>query len=136
MSLHDGARMQLQSLEGHRRILGIVFIVMNALTLLVALGFVALGLAMGPLGLRYARADERDMVTVMTAAFVGATGCLLVMGLPGLITGIGLLKRRRWSRTLALVLGALSLPSMPLGTALGIYTIWFYTQPGSDQVFE
>jgi hypothetical protein len=133
MSPHDGARMDLQSLEGHRRILGIVFIVMNALTLLVALGFGAFGLAMGHFGIQHARADEQ---AVVTAVLAGVTGCLFVMGLPGIITGIGLLKRRPWSRTLALVLGCLALPNVPLGTALGIYTIWFYTQAGSDQVFE
>jgi uncharacterized membrane protein len=125
--------MDLQSLEGHRRILGIVFIVMNALTLLVALGFGAFGLAIGQFGMQHARADEE---AVVTAVLVGVTGCLFVMGLPGIITGIGLLKRRPWSRMLALVLGCLALPNVPLGTALGIYTIWFYTQAGSDQVFE
>lgn len=133
MSPNDGARMDLQSLEGHRRILGIFFIVMNALTLLVALGFGAFGLALGQFGMQHASADERVMVT---AILVGVTGCFFLMGLPGIITGIGLLKRRPWSRTLALVMGVLALPNVPLGTALGIYTIWFYTQAGSDQVFE
>ncbi|WP_240359771.1 hypothetical protein [Pyxidicoccus trucidator] len=133
MNTQDGARVELQSLEGHRRILGILFLVMNALTLLVALGFGAVMLFMGQLGMEDAEAEVRAMMFAIT---LGLTGCFLLTALPGLATGVGLLKRRRWSRTLALVMGILAIPNMPLGTALGIYAIWFYTQPGSDRVFE
>ncbi|QSQ28030.1 hypothetical protein JY651_08335 [Pyxidicoccus parkwayensis] len=125
--------MDLESLEGHRRILGIIFVVLNALTLLGMLAFAAFAIILGMVGTRHVRADERDMLTVIT---LGVTGCLSVMALPGLFTGIGLLRRRPWSRALALVLGILAIPNIPLGTALGIYAIWFYTQSGSDQVFE
>jgi hypothetical protein len=44
--------------------------------------------------------------------------------LPAIITGIALLMRKFWARFLALVLGFLNLFIIPLGTALGIYTIW------------
>ena len=133
MSTQDVAPQTLHGLEGHRRILGILFIVMNALTLLVALGLGAVMAFVGQLGMGEAGAEER---TMMFAVAAGITGCFVVLGLPGLITGIGMLKRRRWSRVLALVLGVLSLPNFPLGTALGVYTLWFYMQPGSDRVFE
>jgi hypothetical protein len=125
--------MTLESLEGHRRILGIIFVVMNALALLGVLGFGALALGMGMVGMQHVRADERDLVMMLT---LGIGGCISLVSLPGLITGIGLLKRKSWARVLALVLGVLALPNVPLGTALGIYAIWFYTQAGSDQVFE
>lgn len=133
MRMQDGARMELQSLEGHRRILGIVFVVLNVMTLLVSLGFGAFVLFIGQLGMQDVGADER---TLMTVVLLGVTGCFLVTALPGLITGVGLLKRRPWSRTLALVMGILAIPNFPLGTALGIYALWFYTQPGSNRVFE
>jgi hypothetical protein len=125
--------MTLESLEGHRRILGIIFIVLNALTLLGVLAFGALAAGMGMMGMQHLRADERDMMMVIT---LGVGGCVSLIALPGLITGIGLLKRKAWARALALVLGILAILNFPLGTALGIYAIWFYTQSGSDQVFE
>jgi hypothetical protein len=40
------------------------------------------------------------------------------------LAGIGLLTRRPWARKLALVLGVLALFRFPLGTALGVYTLW------------
>lgn len=48
---------------------------------------------------------------------------LLASGL-ALVTGIGLLRMRRWGRTLALIAAVLALFKFPLGTALGAYTLW------------
>jgi hypothetical protein len=132
MNMADGTRLEMQSLEGHRRILGILFLVMSALTLVVALGFGAFMASVGPVG---TEGPEEGVRATMFAMTLGLTGCFFLMALPGFITGIGLLKRRRWSRTLALVMGIFALLNFPLGTALGIYAIWFYTQPRTDQVF-
>jgi hypothetical protein len=42
----------------------------------------------------------------------------------GAAVGYSLLTRQSWGRTLALVAGVLTLLKFPLGTALGIYTLW------------
>jgi hypothetical protein len=42
----------------------------------------------------------------------------------GFFTGWGLLNREPWARIMALVLGFLALIHPPLGTALGVYTLW------------
>jgi hypothetical protein len=47
--------------------------------------------------------------------------------------GIG--QRKKWGRTLALVLGVLSLPGIPLGTALGIYTLVVLNSQGGKGSF-
>ena len=39
-------------------------------------------------------------------------------------TGYSLLTRRPWGRTLAIVMAILTLIRIPVGTALGIYTLW------------
>jgi hypothetical protein len=41
-----------------------------------------------------------------------------------LLTGYALLTRQPWGRVLAIVFGVLALIHLPLGTALGIYTLW------------
>ncbi len=47
-----------------------------------------------------------------------------VFTVPGIVGGIGLLKRQRWARILVLVFGFVNLVSFPpIGTALGIYTL-------------
>ncbi len=48
----------------------------------------------------------------------------VVMSALALVAGIGLLNRKPWARTLSLVLAILALIKLPVGTALGIYTLW------------
>jgi hypothetical protein len=49
---------------------------------------------------------------------------LMATGILGILAGWGLLERQPWARTLAIVLGVLSLFHIGIGTVLGIYTLW------------
>lgn len=59
----------------------------------------------------------RDMV-------VGVGTGELLLGVLGLSAAWGLSQRETWGRLLTIVLGILALFRLPLGTALGIYTLW------------
>jgi hypothetical protein len=48
----------------------------------------------------------------------------LVLAVIGFAVGFGLMERRSWGRTLAIVIGIISLLHPLLGTILGIYTLW------------
>ena len=48
----------------------------------------------------------------------------VLMGAGSVIAGCGLLSRQSWGRTIAIVMGVISLIKIPFGTALGIYTLW------------
>jgi hypothetical protein len=48
-----------------------------------------------------------------------------------LVAGYGLLNRRPWGRIVAIVAAILALIKFPLGTALGIYTLWVLA-PGAS----
>lgn len=61
---------------------------------------------------------------------------LLCKAAAGVVAGIGLLQRAEWSRMLAIVLGCISLISMPFGTALGIYTLWVLLSPNAELEFR
>ena len=52
------------------------------------------------------------------------SGFLALLGLPGIIAGWGLYVGKSWAKPLALVLAALHLFNIPIGTLLGIYTFW------------
>jgi len=60
---------------------------------------------------------------------------LLVVGLLPLAVGYALKKRRRWARPLGLSLGVISLLNIPVGTALGIYTIKFFRSEGGIRFY-
>jgi len=49
---------------------------------------------------------------------------IIVFAVVSAIVGVGLLQAQSWGRMLAIVMGVINLISIPLGTALGIYTLW------------
>jgi hypothetical protein len=61
---------------------------------------------------------------------------ILAVSVPGVVAGIGLLKYRPWSRMLTIVLSALDLLNVPIGTALGIYGLWVLLSPPGEALFH
>jgi hypothetical protein len=59
-----------------------------------------------------------------------------ILSLPGILAGIGLFKRKEWARILTLIISVFNLFSFPLGTALGVYSIWALVQPESAALFK
>jgi hypothetical protein len=63
----------------------------------------------------------------------------IILGIFGalhLLLAWGLFERERWARMLGLVLGFLALVRFPLGTALGIYTLWVLLPEESGREYE
>ena len=61
-------------------------------------------------------------VTAATLAVVALAA--LVWAVAHHVAGRGLRTRKPWARNLALMLAAFNLLLLPLGTALGLYTLW------------
>ncbi len=61
---------------------------------------------------------------------------VLVKAVAGFAAGWGLLQRQEWARVLALVVGFVALLHVPLGTALGIYTLWVLLPAQSDDEYK
>lgn len=55
---------------------------------------------------------------------------LLAVGLLPLLVGFGFSKRQRWVKPLGFALAVISMINVPIGTALGIYTIKFFRSEG------
>lgn len=117
-------------MDQHVKILGWCFIVFSSLVLLLA---VFLFLVIGGAGI--ASGDrEAMMITGAVGTILGVF--LIILALPGLITGFGLLKFKPWSRVLGIVLAALNLLAFPFGTALGIYALWVLLNTQTIPLFE
>jgi hypothetical protein len=116
-------------LDLHVKILGWLYILGNAIFLVVGVtGFIFLtGIG----------AVSGDTEAVKILGFIGTVGILFfgVLGLPGIVAGIGLLKRQPWGRLLALVVGFLGLAAFPIGTAVGIYAFWALLQNTANDYF-
>jgi len=109
----------------HVKVLGVIYIAISAFFVLAALFLLlAVGSAAGIVGA--AAEPENALVAIPILGIAGsfAATILLILGLPGLIGGWGLLNYRPWARILVIVLSALNLLNFPVGTVLGIYGLW------------
>ena len=61
---------------------------------------------------------------------------ILVKAAAGFIAGWGLLQREEWARVFALVVGFVALLNVPIGTALGIYTLWVLLPARSEEEYK
>ncbi len=121
-----------RELEQHCTILGWTNIVGHAVFLVVGL-FVFVLLT----GIGVAVAGQDPVAPrILTLVGTGVGLLLAALALPGLAAGYGLLTRKPWARIVALVVGVLGLVNFPLGTAIGIYTMWVLTQPGATEYFQ
>ena len=130
-------------MDTHVKVLAVLYIVFGALGILAAFAVMA---AFGIAGVASAAAVGSDADAWVALPIIGITGTalavfLLLVSLPGVIAGIGLLRFRPWARVLTIVLSVLNLINLPFGTALGVYGLWvmlsdegaklFVRQPGT-----
>jgi len=106
-------------LERHLHTLGILWIVMGGLFMIPALLFMAFG-ASGHMIVR-----SREILAGLFPLLVYLmSGTMVLLAAGGICVGLGLMQRRPWARAAAIILGVLALFHPPLGTALGVYTLW------------
>jgi len=113
--------MTSSSAHNHVRIVSLLTLIEGVLGLIptVIMLLVALGLAGGGMFTR----NPVEMIAAGGIVAIFAV-CLLMLGLPALIAGFGLLARKPWARPLTLVLAIFNLLAFPVGTALAIYQFW------------
>jgi hypothetical protein len=121
-------------MASHVKLLGILHIVFGAIGLVIGLGVLLLfgGLA----GLAGAHSDNFLAVPILGVIGVFVFGLMLVLSLPGLIAGFGLISMRPWARVLGIVLSAIELLHFPFGTLLGIYGLWVLLNAETERLFR
>lgn len=116
--------------ERHITIVGVLHLVHSGLLLLIGLVIFGVLAGIGVLS------GDEDAVLVLGIIATVVGGIMVFLSVPGIIGGIALLKHARWSRIFMLVLSVLKLIDIPLGTALGIYSIYVLLRPDVIQVLE
>ncbi len=125
-------------MRDHVRILACLHIVFGSLGVLCAIAAVLFfgGIA-GVLGAAVPHDLEAWHIAMPVLGMVGLAICgfFMLVSIPGIICGVGLLKFRAWARILGIVLSALDLLHVPVGTALGIYGLWVLLNPETERLF-
>jgi hypothetical protein len=119
-----------EQLQQHVPIVAWLNIVGSMLVLLLAVFLLLLLPGIGILS------GDRQAAGILAIVGVSVGIFMAVIGLPGFLAGIGLLKRRNWGRVLGIIVGCLNLLNFPIGTIIGGYTLWVLFQESAIQYFD
>jgi hypothetical protein len=120
----------------HVRLLAILWMAYSALHVFVGVGALVVARVIFGHALHIQNGPPPE-VTVWLRPLISLVGWLiLAKAAVGFLTGWGLLRYEEWARIVALVLGFIALLSVPLGTALGIYTLWVLLPRQSDEEYR
>ena len=116
-------------MEQHKKVLGIIYVItailqIIILSLLSLLWSTIFGFIVSEIEPNEARIVEFVFSIIRFIPWF----IMLFISIPSLIAGFGLLNGQKWALVMALVLGCLKILSFPIGTAIGIYSIWVYLE--------
>ena len=106
----------------HQKILGAVFVAYGALNFT---GGIALLASINVVNIFVDEVEVIELVTFVSS-FVG--GALLLTSIPGIIAGVGCIQEKDWSKIMSLIMGIIYLLFFPIGTLIGIYSIFLNAQ--------
>jgi zinc-ribbon domain len=119
-------------LSRHLRTLGVLWIVAGALWLIPSTALMILGR-----NSHFMMHSGPFWGPLFGGSFMFGLGSIfLIVAAAGICVGWGLLQYQAWARMVAIVLGIFALVRPPLGTLLGIYTLWVLLARGADVEFE
>lgn len=122
-------------MDTHVKVLGALQIAFGALGLMGALllMFVFGGVA----GIAGASGDPDAAIAIPIIGITGIAlvGVLVVLSLPSVIVGVGLLRLRPWARVGGIVLSLMSLIAVPFGTLIGAYGLWVLFSKDTERLF-
>jgi hypothetical protein len=123
-------------MDTHVKVVAVLFLVLGGLGVLSALGLMAVfGGAAGIVGMAAEGEDAAVAIPIIGITGTMLTAFLLVISLPGVVAGFGLLAYKPWARILGIVLAAINLINIPFGTILGVYGLWVLLHKDSERLF-
>lgn len=121
--------------DAHIRTLGILWAVSAVLRLLEVgwiwfAGRMIVPSVLGSVLPSFTPGSPLDRVVMGGIAF--ASALFVLQAALAILTAWGLLERQSWGRVVGIIAGILALLRFPLGTALGIYTLWVLLPASSE----
>jgi hypothetical protein len=122
--------------DTHIKVLAILYLVFAGLSVLFGLAILVIAGAVSSIvGIAADSAEARLAIPFIRLGGTAAAVFCFVWAVPGLIVGIGLLKRQPWARIFGIVISVLSLMHIPFGTALGVYGLWVLFHRDTERLF-
>jgi hypothetical protein len=79
-----------------------------------------------------------DEIAVTVVSFIKVFVSVIIgfMSVMGIIAGIGLMAYQGWARILAIIVSAINCLNVPIGTLIGVYSIWTLVQDETIVLFR
>ena len=71
-----------------------------------------------------------ELVKLLVPLFLGVLAAL------GIVGGVGLIAYKGWARILVIIIAALGCLNIPIGTLVGVYSIWVLMQDETVKLFD
>ena len=111
----------------HNRLLSIFYFILAGLQIVLGGFFALIYVVIGGAALSTARRDEDQIVGGVFLGLGLIIGLvMLVIGALTLFTGFKVRKEQPVGRVLGIIISILVILNFPLGTALGVYGLWFF----------
>jgi len=121
--------------QQHVHLLGIFWLAISAFNAVA--GLILLVLANTLFAHLHEMGAPPQVPTGFLSALLSTIGIIvLAKSACGFFAGWGLLQREPWARIVALVLAFISLFNIPIGTAIGVYTMWVLLPGQSQQEYD
>jgi hypothetical protein len=122
-------------METHVKVFGVLQIVLGALGLLFA---AALSVVFTGAASIVGASGDPDVAVALP--LIGITGTALIvfvvlLSLPGIVVGIGLVRFQPWARIGGIVLAIFDLVWIPFGTIIGVYGLWVLFSGATEPLF-
>ena len=121
--------------QDHNKMIGIMHLIYGGFNALIMLIFIPLVIAAMAAG---ASGSEGGAGIAAVFGIFGAFMLLiaLLFGLPPILAGYAMLKRKRWAKTAGVIAACVESISMPFGTALCVYTLWFLFSGQGEHLYR
>ncbi len=124
-------------MQTHVKVLGVVYLAVGGCMLFAAVFlFLTMGGVAGIVGATAEPQDADIAIPILGLAGTALAAFLTFFALPSLITGYGLLAYKPWARIVGIVLSAISLINIPIGTVIGAYGLWVLLNTETERLFN
>jgi hypothetical protein len=117
---------EIMTARDHNKLLSIFYFIQSGLQLFAGIIIFVVYVILGGAMMSTSREQDQMMGGIFMGMGVVFGIVLLALGGFTLLTAFNVLKEKPIGRTLGIIISILVLLSFPIGTALGIYGLWFF----------
>lgn len=117
-------------MKNHVKTVAIIQIIRSSLWILASAALIIV------FGFLLGTVNDPTAETVFRILIITLPGFFGLFSILGLVSGIGLLSHKNWARIITIITTGMGCLSIPIGTLVGVYSIWVLMQDETIKLFN